>query len=58
MPNRATTLRRRDDVLALPIWLDRAIRSQSQQVHSALRAGIIDGLLAPGLRLPSTRALA
>lgn len=58
MPNRATTLRRRDDVLALPIRLDRAIRSQSQQVHSALRAGIIDGLLAPGLRLPSTRALA
>jgi GntR family transcriptional regulator/MocR family aminotransferase len=51
-------LRRRDDVLALPIRLDRAIRSQSQQVHSALRAGIIDGLLAPGLRLPSTRALA
>ncbi|GLH78515.1 transcriptional regulator [Bradyrhizobium sp. SSBR45G] len=58
MPNIATTSRRRDDVLALPIRLDRAIRNQSQQVHSALRAGIVDGLLAPGLRLPSTRGLA
>ncbi len=53
-----TSKRRRDDVLALPIRLDRTIRSQSQQVHSALRVGIVDGLLAAGLRLPSTRALA
>ncbi|MGJ4928987.1 PLP-dependent aminotransferase family protein [Bradyrhizobium sp. HKCCYLS2038] len=58
MSKRTTTSRRRDDVLALPIRLDRAIRSQSQQVHAALRAGIVDGLLAPGLRLPSTRGLA
>ncbi|NPV25459.1 PLP-dependent aminotransferase family protein [Bradyrhizobium aeschynomenes] len=58
MPNPATTSRRRDDVLALPIRLDRAIRGQSQQVHAALRSGIVDGLLAPGLRLPSSRALA
>ncbi|MGJ5182015.1 PLP-dependent aminotransferase family protein [Bradyrhizobium oligotrophicum] len=58
MPNKTTTSRRRDDVLALPIRLDRAIRNQSQQVHGALRAGIVDGLLAPGLRLPSTRGLA
>ncbi|CCD84112.1 putative transcriptional regulatory protein, GntR family, with a PLP-dependent aminotransferase domain; signal peptide [Bradyrhizobium sp. ORS 285] len=58
MPNPATTSRRRDDVLALPIRLDRAIRGQSQQVHSALRSAIVDGLLAPGLRLPSTRGLA
>jgi GntR family transcriptional regulator/MocR family aminotransferase len=59
MQIRATTsTRRRDDVLALPIRLDRAIRSQPQQVHGALRAAIVDGLLAPGLRLPSTRALA
>ncbi|UFZ07759.1 PLP-dependent aminotransferase family protein [Bradyrhizobium ontarionense] len=58
MPNRTTTSRRRDDVLALPIRLDRTIRSQSQQVHGALRSGIVDGLLTPGLRLPSTRGLA
>jgi GntR family transcriptional regulator/MocR family aminotransferase len=58
MPNPATTSRRRDDVLALPIRLDGAIRGQSQQVHAALRSGIVDGLLAPGLRLPSSRALA
>jgi GntR family transcriptional regulator/MocR family aminotransferase len=59
MPNSATTSkRRRDDVLAMPIRLDRLIRGQPQQVHSALRAAIIDGLLAPGLRLPSTRVLA
>ncbi|WP_315771302.1 MULTISPECIES: PLP-dependent aminotransferase family protein [unclassified Bradyrhizobium] len=58
MRKQATTLRRRDDVLALPIHLDRAIRSRSQQVHGALRSGIVDGLLLPGLRLPSTRGLA
>ncbi|MGC2777092.1 MAG: PLP-dependent aminotransferase family protein [Bradyrhizobium sp.] len=58
MRKQTTTSRCRDNVLALPIRLDRAIRSQSQQVHNALRAGIVDGLLAPGLRLPSTRALA
>ncbi len=59
MPNRATTSKRpRDDVQALPIRLDRAIRNQPQQVHSALRAAIVDGLLTPGLRLPSTRVLA
>ncbi|WP_035982423.1 PLP-dependent aminotransferase family protein [Bradyrhizobium sp. STM 3843] len=59
MRNQATTSRRRrDDVLALPIRLDRAIRNQALQVHGALRAAIVDGLLTPGLRLPSTRALA
>ncbi|MGJ4961076.1 PLP-dependent aminotransferase family protein [Bradyrhizobium oligotrophicum] len=58
MRKQSTTSRRRDDVLALPIRLDRSIRSQSQQVHGALRTGIVDGLLAPGLRLPSTRGLA
>ncbi|BAM87791.1 putative transcriptional regulatory protein, GntR family, with PLP-dependent aminotransferase domain [Bradyrhizobium oligotrophicum S58] len=59
MTKQATTSRRRrDDVLALPIRLDRTLRSQPQQVHGALRAGIIDGLLTPGLRLPSTRGLA
>nr|WP_041756217.1 PLP-dependent aminotransferase family protein [Bradyrhizobium sp. ORS 278] len=58
MQNKATTSRRRDDALALPIVLDRTIRSQSLQVHGALRSGIVGGLLASGLRLPSTRALA
>jgi GntR family transcriptional regulator / MocR family aminotransferase len=59
MTNRATTSKRpRDDVQALPIRLDRALRNQSQQVHGALRTAIVDGLLTPGLRLPSTRALA
>ncbi|MGJ4890045.1 PLP-dependent aminotransferase family protein [Bradyrhizobium sp. HKCCYLRH3099] len=58
MPKSATTSRRRNVVLALPIRLDRAIRGQSQQVHAALRSAIVDGLLAPGLRLPSSRGLA
>jgi GntR family transcriptional regulator/MocR family aminotransferase len=59
MQNKATTSRRRrDEVLTLPIRLDRSIRGQPQQVHGALRTAIVDGLLAPGLRLPSTRALA
>jgi len=59
MPKIATTSkRRRGDVLALPIRLDRTIRNQPQQVHSALRTAIVDGLLAPGVRLPSTRGLA
>ena len=56
MRNKATTSKRRDDVLALPIRLDRGIRGQPQQVHGALRAAIVDGLLAPGVRLPSTRS--
>lgn len=59
MPNTATTSARRQRAApALPIRLDRAIRNQSQQVHSALRTAIVDGLLTPGLRLPSTRGLA
>jgi GntR family transcriptional regulator/MocR family aminotransferase len=59
MANRtATSTRSRDDLQTLPIRLDRTIRNQPQQVHGALRAAIVDGLLAPGLRLPSTRALA
>jgi GntR family transcriptional regulator/MocR family aminotransferase len=44
-------------VLDLPIELDRSIRNQGRQVHAALRAAIIDGLLAPGLTLPSSRSL-
>jgi len=59
MRNRATTSKRpRHDVQALPIRLDRAIRNQPQQVHGGLRAAIVEGLLRPGVRLPSSRALA
>jgi GntR family transcriptional regulator/MocR family aminotransferase len=58
VPNKATTSKRRDDVQTLPIRLDRSLRNQPQQVHAALRSAIVDGLLAPGLRLPSTRILA
>ena len=42
----------------LPIRLDRSIRIQGQQVHDAIRSAIIDGLLAPGTILPSSRSLA
>lgn len=41
-----------------PIRLDPAIRNQALRVQSGLRAAILDGLLAPGLRLPSSRDLA
>jgi len=40
-----------------PIELDRSIRNQALRVHSGLRAAIVDGLLAPGSRLPSSREL-
>lgn len=54
----STTLRRRREVLDLPIRLDARIRNQGQQVHAALRSAIIDGLLKPGMKLPSSRAMA
>ncbi|HXT05631.1 MAG TPA: PLP-dependent aminotransferase family protein [Roseiarcus sp.] len=41
-----------------PIRLDAAIRNQALRVHSALRAVIVDGALAPGARLPSSRDMA
>jgi GntR family transcriptional regulator / MocR family aminotransferase len=53
-----TTSGRRRKVLDLPIRLDRSIRTQGQQVHAALRSAIIDGLLEPGMKLPSSRSLA
>ena len=34
------------------------MRNQGQRVHAGLRAGIVEGRLAAGLRLPSSRALA
>ena len=45
-------------MLDLPVQLDPSIRNQSRQVHAALRSAIVDGLLLPGLKLPSSRALA
>jgi GntR family transcriptional regulator / MocR family aminotransferase len=58
MQNNATTSRSRQQPLTLPIRLDRTLRSQSQQVHAALRSAIIEGRLAPGTKLPSSRNLA
>jgi GntR family transcriptional regulator/MocR family aminotransferase len=52
-----TTLRRRDG-LDFPITLDRSIRNHGLQVHAALRSAIIDGLLRPETKLPSSRTLA
>ncbi len=44
------------EVLDLPLRLEGG--SQSNQVHAGLRAAILGGRLAAGLRLPSSRALA
>ncbi|MCV9935258.1 PLP-dependent aminotransferase family protein [Boseaceae bacterium BT-24-1] len=56
MAKMATTLPRR--TLDLPIALDPSITSQPSRVHAALRVAIVDGYLSPGLKLPSSRALA
>jgi GntR family transcriptional regulator / MocR family aminotransferase len=53
-----TTSRRRSAVLDHPIRLDRSIGNHGRQVHAALRAEIIDGLLKPEMKLPSSRTLA
>jgi GntR family transcriptional regulator/MocR family aminotransferase len=45
-------------VLDLPLRLEGAGGSQSSRVHAGLRAAILDGRLAAGLRLPSSRLLA
>ena len=45
-------------VLDVPLRLDETGGSQSSRVHAGLRAAILDGRLAAGLRLPSSRALA
>jgi GntR family transcriptional regulator/MocR family aminotransferase len=44
-------------VLDMPLRLD-GPGSQSSRVHAGLRAAILEGRLAAGLRLPSSRALA
>jgi GntR family transcriptional regulator / MocR family aminotransferase len=53
-----TTSGRRRGVLDLPIRLDRSLRNHEQQVYAALRSAIIDGLVKPEMKLPSSRHLA
>ncbi|APT58348.1 MAG: PLP-dependent aminotransferase family protein [Azospirillum brasilense] len=52
-----TNSRRKPEVLDMPLLLDGA-GSQSGRLHAGLRAAILGGRLAPGLRLPSSRDLA
>ena len=56
MPRRVS--QRQGAALDLPLRLDRAAGNQALQVYGSLRGAILDGRLAAGLRLPSTRALA
>lgn len=53
-----TTLVMGREVLDVLLELDSEAGSQSRQVQLSLRAAILDGRLAPGLRLPSSRKLA
>ncbi|HLG80787.1 MAG TPA: PLP-dependent aminotransferase family protein [Bradyrhizobium sp.] len=57
MPGRAMP-RQHGAALDLPLRLDRSAGNQALQVYGSLRSAILDGRLAAGLRLPSTRALA
>lgn len=50
--------RRRRETLDVPLTLDRSLGNQARQAHAGLRAAILDGRLATGARLPSSRALA
>lgn len=54
----STTFRRRQAVLDVPLPLDGAAGNQARTVHDGLRSAILDGRLAAGLRLPSSRSLA
>ena len=53
-----TTSKRQGAPLDLPLRLDRTAANQALQVYGGLRGAILDGRLAAGLRLPSSRALA
>jgi len=55
MPTTSAVRRR---ALDLPISLDPTHGATSDQVRFALRSAIVDGRLAPGSRLPSSRVLA
>lgn len=52
-----TTSRSRSGSAPPPLRLDPAIPNQALRVRDGLRAAILDGLLAPGYRLPSSREL-
>ncbi|UPG73970.1 PLP-dependent aminotransferase family protein [Roseomonas gilardii subsp. gilardii] len=52
-----TNSRHKPGLLDMPLLLDGA-GSQSGRLHAGLRAAILGGRLAPGLRLPSSRDLA
>lgn len=54
----ATTSATGRGALDLPISLDPSLGAAPEQVRAALRLAIVDGLLAPGSRLPSSRVLA
>lgn len=54
----ATTSRSRSSSSLPPIRLDPTISNQALRVRSGLRTAILNGLLAPGCRLPSSRELA
>ena len=51
-------MRRRTEILDLPLKLDAGAGNQSEQVRADLRSAILGGKLTPGSRLPSSRALA
>src|ERR1700758_2573215 len=53
-----TTSGRRMAALDVPVRLARSAGRQALQVYASLRGAILDGRVAAGLRLPSTRALA
>ena len=53
-----TTRCKTGGLLDVPLLLDPTAGSQASQVHAGLRAAILGGRLAAGLRLPSSRDLA
>src|SRR4051812_17017225 len=53
-----TTIARAPDTVPMQLTLDPEGGPRFQQIYAALRAAILRGTLAPGDRLPSTRALA
>ena len=53
-----TTSKRRATILDAPLRLDHVSGNQALQVYAGSRGAILEGRLAAGLRLPSTRGLA
>ncbi len=58
MPDPTTTSEARLAALDIPLNIAGAAGGQASRVQAALRDAILDGRLAAGLRLPSSRALA